>query len=73
MKRTNLESLYFNVGISIHMNQLYKGFNWGRRKSSSLCVIHQIKARDDRANVCVNRKLKQIGLNGFLQPINLIH
>jgi hypothetical protein len=66
-----LESLSFNVGTSIHVNQLYKGFNWGRRKSSPLCRIHQVKVHDDRANVCANRKLKQIGLSGFLQPNQL--
>lgn len=59
------------MGISIHVNQLYKGFNWGRRKSSQLCIIHQIKAHDDKTNVCANRKLKKIVLNGFLQPNQL--
>ncbi len=30
-KEKNLESLSFNVGTSIHVNQLYRGFNWGRK------------------------------------------
>lgn len=35
-KEKSLESLSFNVGTSIHMNKLYKGFNWERRKPSPL-------------------------------------
>ncbi len=31
-KEKNLESLCFNVGTSIHVNQLYKRFNWERRE-----------------------------------------
>jgi hypothetical protein len=73
-KEKKLESLSFNVGTSIHVNQLYKGFNYGKKKSSPLHKIHHIKTRDDRTNVCANRKLKQIRLNGFLHPNQkLIH
>lgn len=70
-KEKKLESLSFNVEISMLVNQLYKGFNWGRKKSSPLRIIHKIKVCDDRTNVCVNRKLKKIGLNGFLQSNQL--
>jgi hypothetical protein len=63
-----LESLSLSVGTSIHVNQLYKWFNWGKIKSSPLRKTYKVKVRDDRTNVCANRKFKQVKLSEILQP-----
>jgi hypothetical protein len=51
-----------------NVNQLYKGLNLERKEPFPLRRIHQAKARDDKATIQANRKLKQIRLKGFLQP-----